>query len=46
MMKRSIRYAPLGKKVTYRWLILQQVRVFGEYLEEPEKIYRPFLWEE
>lgn len=46
MMKRSITYPPLNKKITYRWLILQQVRFFGDYLENPEKGYRPFLWEE
>ncbi len=46
MMKRSIKYPPDDKRVNYRWLILQQVRTFGEYLEMPEKPYRPFAWEE
>ena len=46
MMKRSILYPPLGKKLTYRWLILHQVRSFGDFLEDPGKTYRPFLWEE
>lgn len=45
MMKRSVIYRPLNKKISYRWLILQQVRSFNHYLEDPEKIYRPFLWE-
>ena len=46
MMKRNILYAPLGKKIAYRWLILHQVRAFGDYLENPEKQYNSFLWEE
>jgi CRISPR/Cas system-associated endonuclease Cas1 len=46
MMKRSIKYPPDDKRVNYRWLILQQVRAFGEYLEGREKAYRPFTWEE
>lgn len=45
MMARSIHYPPLGKSVTYRWLILNQVRAFGNFLENPEKSYAPFLWE-
>ena len=45
MMKRIVTYRPLNKKISYRWLILQQVRSFSQYLEGPEKIYRPFLWE-
>jgi len=45
MMKRSVTYPPLKKKITYRWLIAQQVRSFSRYLEEPEKIYKPFIWE-
>ncbi|MBN2124545.1 MAG: CRISPR-associated endonuclease Cas1 [Deltaproteobacteria bacterium] len=44
-MNRSVFYPRLGKKLTYRWLILQQARAFGAYLEEPQKLYRPFLWE-
>jgi CRISPR-associated protein Cas1 len=46
MMKRSIHYPPMNKKVTYRWLIHQQVGAFGQYLESPEKGYQPFSWEE
>jgi CRISP-associated protein Cas1 len=45
MMKREILYPSLGKKINYRWLIHQQVRQFGEYLETPEKPYVPFAWE-
>jgi len=45
MMKREILYPRIGKKITYRWLILQQARQFAEYLETPEKRYAPFAWE-
>ncbi|MEW6665759.1 MAG: CRISPR-associated endonuclease Cas1 [Thermodesulfobacteriota bacterium] len=45
-MKRGILYPALGKKIGYRWLMLQQVRAFGDYLEDPGKGYRPFVWEE
>ena len=44
-MKRSIRYPPEGRKVTYRWLIQSQVQRFAGYLAEPEKAYQPFTWE-
>lgn len=44
MMKRDIRYAPLGIKTTYRRLILHQARHFGDCLEHPEKTYQPFSW--
>lgn len=46
MMKRSIKYPPGNTRVNYRWLILQQVRAFGAYLETPDKAYKPFEWEE
>ena len=45
MMKRDIIYSPLNKKISYRWLILQQARHFGDCLEDPEKTYKPFEWE-
>ena len=45
MMKRDVYYPPLDKKITYRWLILQQARRFGGYLKEPEKKYLPFTWD-
>lgn len=45
MMKRRIYYEPLGKEVEYRWLILNQVRQFGKYLENPETVYKPFVWD-
>ncbi len=45
MMKRDVYYPPLDKKITYRWLILQQVRRFGSYLSELEKGYFPFTWD-
>ena len=45
MMKRDIIYPPLNKKISYRWLILQQARHFGDCLENPENDYIPFAWE-
>lgn len=45
MMKRSIIYPPLNKKINYRWLILQQARSFGRYLGNPGEVYQPFVWE-
>lgn len=45
MMKRDVYYPPLDKNITYRWLILQQARRFGNYLKAPEKEYLPFTWD-
>jgi len=45
MMKREVAYPCPGKKATYRWLIMQQVRQFATCLEEPGKPYAPFLWQ-
>lgn len=45
MMARRVFYGPLNKDVAYRWLILNQVRRFAEYLEKPEQPYQPFLWD-
>jgi CRISPR-associated protein Cas1 len=45
MMARRMYYAPLGKEVAYRWMIMNQVRRFGEYLENPERGYAPLIWE-
>lgn len=44
MMQRRILYPPMGKQLTYRWLIMQQVRRFAECLDTPEKTYEPFEW--
>jgi len=44
MMHRSIHYPPLNKSITYRWLILNQVRRFGDSLESPDGAYEPFSW--
>ncbi len=44
-MKRSIWYPHLDQKITYRWLMTNQVRRFSEFLETPEKGYSPFVWE-
>jgi CRISPR-associated protein Cas1 len=45
MMRQEIFYPPLEKKVTHRWLILNQARRFGKSLEKDEELYQPFLWE-
>jgi CRISPR-associated protein Cas1 len=45
MMNRSIHYPPLGKQLTYRWLIMSQVRLFAASLENPARAYEPFVWE-
>ena len=45
MMKKEIAYAPLNKKISYRWLLLQQARQFGAYLEDEDKTYTPFTWD-
>jgi len=45
MMARRVHYPPLGKEVAYRWMIMNQVRRFGEYLESPDREYTPFVWE-
>ena len=45
MMNRSVDYPHLAKKISYRWLMLHQVRRFGKYLENPDQVYEPFTWE-
>lgn len=45
MMMRRIHYVPLGKEIEYRWLIMNQVRRFGQYLENPGDEYTPMKWE-
>jgi CRISPR-associated protein Cas1 len=45
MMKRTVSRGPEAGKATYRWLMMCQVRAFGEYLQDPEKIYPPFVWD-
>lgn len=45
MMKKEIAYAPMNKKISYRWLLLQQARQFGAYLEDEDKTYTPFTWD-
>lgn len=44
MMKKEVNYEPLGKKISYRWLFLQQARQFGAYLQEKDAAYAPFTW--
>lgn len=45
MMGRSAMHPGAGKRLTYRNIILQQVRDFGRYLEDPAQVYSPFHWE-
>jgi CRISPR-associated protein Cas1 len=45
MMQRSIRYPPTGKKLSYRWVIMSQVRRFAGSLEDAAEPYQPFTWE-
>lgn len=45
MMQRRIHYPPLGKQLTYRWLIMNQVRRFASSLQNPETTYEPLIWE-
>jgi CRISPR-associated protein Cas1 len=45
MMKRTVNQGTEQGSTTYRWLILSQVRAFGEYLQHPEKAYAPFVWD-
>lgn len=45
MMGRRILYPPAGKQLTYRWLIMSQVRHFADCLESGDGTYTPFAWE-
>ena len=45
MMTRSISHPGTGKKLTYRFLLLQQARDFASYLKEEQGDYKPFSWE-
>jgi len=45
MMARSAAHPQAGKRLTYRNLILQQVREFERYLSDPGQAYEPFRWE-
>ncbi len=45
MMARSAAHPGVGKRLTYRNLILQQVREFERYLADPEQSYEPYKWE-
>lgn len=44
MMNRTVQYPPLNKSITYRWLIYQQVKSFGNSLENPDVSYQPYIW--
>ena len=44
MMKRTVKRGPEQGSMSYRWLIMTQVRAFGNYLQEPEKVYEPLIW--
>jgi CRISPR-associated protein Cas1 len=43
MMKRVVKKGPDQTKTTYRGLIMLQVRAFAEYLQNPDRIYAPFV---
>ena len=43
MMNRTVQYPPLNKTINYRWLIYQQVKSFGNSLENPDILYQPFV---
>jgi CRISPR-associated protein Cas1 len=45
MMKKTVSWGTDRRKLTYRWLIMNQVRAFGEYLLDPSKKYAPFVWD-
>ena len=45
MMKRTVSREPDAGKTSYRRLIMDQVRDFGNYLQHPEKAYSPFIWD-
>lgn len=45
MMERTVGRGREPGRTTYRRLILSQVRAFGDYLQEPEKVYSPFVWD-
>jgi CRISPR-associated protein Cas1 len=45
MMARRVQYPRLEKQFSYRRLILNQVRLFGQVLEKGEGFYQPFEWE-
>jgi CRISPR-associated protein Cas1 len=45
MMRKTIGMAAAHGATTYRWLILSQVRSFGDSLQHPEKSYAPFVWD-
>jgi CRISPR-associated protein Cas1 len=45
MMKRTMQDRTDKGATTYRWLIMSQVRAFGEYLQDPAKGYAPFVWD-
>lgn len=45
MMNSRIHYSHTDQKVSYRQLILQQIRRFSEFLKDEKAPYQPFLWE-
>jgi CRISP-associated protein Cas1 len=44
MMNRRISWGESGRRITYRNLLLQQARAFGDALLAPQKTYAPFCW--
>jgi len=45
MMKRTVGRGQKAGGTTCRWLIMSQIRAFGDYLQDPEKAYSPFGWD-
>jgi len=45
MMNRSIADPAAGRRVKYRYLILNQIQRFARFLEDPGEAYEPFGWE-
>lgn len=45
MMVRKVKWGRDQRKLSYRRVIMSQVRAFGEYLLDPSNIYTPFIWD-
>jgi CRISPR-associated protein Cas1 len=45
MMQGQLHYKPLGRNVSYRMLLLHQVRRYADWLQDEAKVYQPFAWE-
>ncbi|MFP4310335.1 MAG: CRISPR-associated endonuclease Cas1 [Desulfococcaceae bacterium] len=45
MMGQKREYPRLGKRLTYRSILREQARAFAEWMENPEAVWTPLLWE-